>query len=301
MHQFLSIFKCSLLCETPTKRCFVTCNLIRFSFCLNKNICFICRASQDDFLSRVIATPDTLIHPYLIEFDLCLRDIWHHFLPRAHFWARIDLDPATFTSSVQVFQAVVGPRSYIFTDIVQDLSCCFGRHMWWLAPVRRLWKWPCNRKGWIIKNWLFQKMWRKCTITSESIQIVLHRFDRLDLLEGEFPLALRLRDQVASDFDIELAVVVHEFLDHFRDIDLLLSYPWTIFIRQSKLRSYSGHRGCWYTTKGELSWEVGVPSEFVRYISVPVSTALPRHVNEPRGKILQCSLQHSFLRTINSV
>ena len=63
---------------------------------------------------------------------------------------------------------------------------------------------------------------------SESIQIVLHRFDRLDLLEGESPLALRLRDQVASDFDKELSVVFHEFLDHFCDIDLLLSYPSTI-------------------------------------------------------------------------
>ena len=54
--------------------------------------------SRDDFLSRVIATPDTLIHPYLIEFELCLRDMWHHFLSRTHFWAGIESNPATFTS-----------------------------------------------------------------------------------------------------------------------------------------------------------------------------------------------------------
>ena len=54
--------------------------------------------SRDDFLDCVIATPDTLIHPYLIEFELGLRDMWHHFLSRTHFWARIDSDPATFYS-----------------------------------------------------------------------------------------------------------------------------------------------------------------------------------------------------------
>jgi len=54
--------------------------------------------SRDHFLERITATPDTLIHPYVIEFELCLRDMWHHFLSRTHFWARVDSDPATFTS-----------------------------------------------------------------------------------------------------------------------------------------------------------------------------------------------------------
>ena len=53
---------------------------------------------RDDFLERITATPDTLIHPYVIEFELCLRDMWHHFLSRTHFWARVGSDPATFTS-----------------------------------------------------------------------------------------------------------------------------------------------------------------------------------------------------------
>ena len=54
--------------------------------------------SRDDFIERITATPDTLIHPYVIEFELCLRDMWHHFLSRTHFWARVDSDPASFTS-----------------------------------------------------------------------------------------------------------------------------------------------------------------------------------------------------------
>jgi len=56
--------------------------------------------SRDDFLNCVIATPDILIHPYAIEFEICLRDMWHHFLSRTHFWARIDSDPTTFTVSL---------------------------------------------------------------------------------------------------------------------------------------------------------------------------------------------------------
>jgi hypothetical protein len=75
--------------------------MIRFSF-FNSNICLFAGISRDDFLNRVIATPDTLIHPYVIELELSLRDMWHHFLSRTHFWARIDLDPATFTSSVSL-------------------------------------------------------------------------------------------------------------------------------------------------------------------------------------------------------
>ena len=54
--------------------------------------------SRDDFIERIIATPDALIHPYVIEFEICLRDMWHHFLSRTHFWARVDSDPATFTT-----------------------------------------------------------------------------------------------------------------------------------------------------------------------------------------------------------
>jgi hypothetical protein len=57
-------------------------------------ICFICR---DDFLGRVIATPDMLIHSYVIEFELCLREtMWQYFLLRTHFWAGVDSDPTTF-------------------------------------------------------------------------------------------------------------------------------------------------------------------------------------------------------------
>ena len=54
--------------------------------------------SRDAFLERITATPDMLIHPYVVEFEICLRDMWHHFLSRTHFWASVDLDPATFTS-----------------------------------------------------------------------------------------------------------------------------------------------------------------------------------------------------------
>ena len=51
--------------------------------------------SRDDFLDRITVSPDRLNHPYVIEFELCLRGMWHHLLSRTHFWARIDLDPAT--------------------------------------------------------------------------------------------------------------------------------------------------------------------------------------------------------------
>jgi len=54
--------------------------------------------SRDDFLERITATPDMLIHPYVVELEICLRDMWHHFLSRTHFWASVDSDPATFTS-----------------------------------------------------------------------------------------------------------------------------------------------------------------------------------------------------------
>ena len=70
------------------------------------------------------------------------------------------------------------------------------------------------------------KKGKKAYNKSESIQIILHGFDRLDVLEGESPW--RLRNQVTSDFVVELGVVVHELLDHIRDIDLLKSYPSTI-------------------------------------------------------------------------
>ena len=73
-------------------------NLFRLSSHLNSNICvYFAGISRDDFLECITATPDVLIHPYLIEFELCLRDMWHHFLSRTHFWARIDSDPAAFT------------------------------------------------------------------------------------------------------------------------------------------------------------------------------------------------------------
>jgi hypothetical protein len=54
--------------------------------------------SRADFISRVIATPDTLIHPYLIEFEVYLQDMWNHFLSLTHFWAHTDSDPTMFTS-----------------------------------------------------------------------------------------------------------------------------------------------------------------------------------------------------------
>jgi len=58
--------------------------------------------SPDGFSNRVIASPDTLIHPYVIEFELYLWNAWHHFfLSRKHFWDRASVesaDPATFKS-----------------------------------------------------------------------------------------------------------------------------------------------------------------------------------------------------------
>ena len=68
-------------------------------------------SSRDDFFGRVIATPDTLIHPYVIEFELCLRDMWHHFLSRKHFWAGIDSDPATFPLEYALAYYPITPQS----------------------------------------------------------------------------------------------------------------------------------------------------------------------------------------------
>ena len=76
-------------------------NLICFSSHFISNICSIWRdLSGWFFLDRhgITATPDTLIHPYVIEFEICLRDRWHHFLSRTHFWARVDSNPASFMS-----------------------------------------------------------------------------------------------------------------------------------------------------------------------------------------------------------
>jgi hypothetical protein len=95
----LSIF--SKPCKTlPTFDLVSGIILIRFSshFKLDSNICLFAGISRDDFLHRIIATPDALNHPYIIEFEICLRHMWHHFLSRKHFWARIDLDPATFSA-----------------------------------------------------------------------------------------------------------------------------------------------------------------------------------------------------------
>ena len=92
----LSIFSKPLACQTFDMASGT--NLFASHFTSTLNICLFSGISRDDFLGRVIATPDTLIHPYLIEFELCLRDMWHHFLSRTHFWAGINSDPATFTS-----------------------------------------------------------------------------------------------------------------------------------------------------------------------------------------------------------
>ena len=92
----LSIFSKPLACQTFDMASGT--NLFAFHFTSTLNICLFVGISRDDFLGRVIATPDTLIHPHLIEFELRLRDMWHHFLSRKHFWAGINSDPATFTS-----------------------------------------------------------------------------------------------------------------------------------------------------------------------------------------------------------
>ena len=71
-----------------------------FSFLVSlqlKIFIYFAGISRDDFLECITATPDTLIHPYLIEFEICLRDMWYHFLSRTHFWARIHSDPVAFT------------------------------------------------------------------------------------------------------------------------------------------------------------------------------------------------------------
>lgn len=69
---------------------------------------------------------------------------------------------------------------------------------------------------------------KKAYNISESIQIVVHGFDRLDMLEGESPW-LRLNNQVTLDFVVELRIVVHKLFNHIQDIDLLLlSFPSTI-------------------------------------------------------------------------
>ena len=73
-------------------------NLIHFSSHFNWNIFLFAGISRDDFLELITATPDTLIHPYVIEFEISLRNMWHHLLSRTHFWARVESDPATFTS-----------------------------------------------------------------------------------------------------------------------------------------------------------------------------------------------------------
>ena len=91
-----SIFSKPLACQTFD----MASGSIIYSLLISLQLKYVLFAgiSRDDFLRRVIATPDKLIHPYLIEFELCLRDMWHHFLSREHFWAGIDSDPATFTS-----------------------------------------------------------------------------------------------------------------------------------------------------------------------------------------------------------
>ena len=74
--------------------------IIWFASChtSTKNICLFEGICRNDFLDCITATLDTLVHPFPIEFELCLRDTWHHFLLLNHLWARVDLDPATFTS-----------------------------------------------------------------------------------------------------------------------------------------------------------------------------------------------------------
>ena len=93
----LSIFSKPLACQTFDM---VTGIIIWYTFHIisTQNICFAAGISRDDFLDRVIATPDTLIHPCVIGFEICLQDMWHHFLSRTHFWAHVESDPATFTS-----------------------------------------------------------------------------------------------------------------------------------------------------------------------------------------------------------
>ena len=74
--------------------------MIRFASRLNwtRIYDYFTGISRDDFLECISATPDTLIHPYLIEFEICLRDMWHHFLSCTHLWAGTNSDPATFAS-----------------------------------------------------------------------------------------------------------------------------------------------------------------------------------------------------------
>ena len=64
-------------------------NLFRFSSHLNSNICLFAGISRDEFLERITAISDMLIHPYVIELEICLQDMRHHFLSRSNLWARV--------------------------------------------------------------------------------------------------------------------------------------------------------------------------------------------------------------------
>ena len=75
-----------------------------FSICkLQLNVlCSFAGRSLYEFLDRVVAAPDKLIHPYLIDIELCLKDMKYHFLSLSDFWARgTGSDPATFASWLQ--------------------------------------------------------------------------------------------------------------------------------------------------------------------------------------------------------
>ena len=103
--------------------------------------------------------------------------------------------------------------------------------------------------------WIFAETVRGCQFL-KKFPSVLYREDYFSIIEGTQESLARLgldyhdvdiilaHRHGHSGTDYELAVVVHEFLDHFRDIDLLLSYPSNYFIRQSRRRSYSSHRDC---------------------------------------------------------
>ena len=129
---FLSIFSKPLACQTFD----MVSGIIWFCFWSHFNSKYVLfpGISEDDFRYRVIASPDKLIHPYLIELEICLWDMWHHFGSRTVFWERIDSDPATLTltywrrwrkNAVRWFDFLFcRDRSYIFPFASFDTSYC---------------------------------------------------------------------------------------------------------------------------------------------------------------------------------
>jgi hypothetical protein len=76
-------------------------NIIYFIFLDSTKDYSFAGKSENEFISRAADTPDKLIHPYLIDFELCLNGVCNHFLSLAHFWPRKDSDSSTFRSRLR--------------------------------------------------------------------------------------------------------------------------------------------------------------------------------------------------------